>query len=87
MFIFGATKQIALKIAIKSNYVLQKIFSFSTLRILISDRLKNLKNYENDPKNYNFLGSKTPTNDFLSLSYCVPSNFTNLSTWRTTKDL
>ena len=36
-------------------------------------------------KNGIILGSKTPKNDLLTLNNGLPSSFTTLSTWRTTK--
>ena len=70
---FGVATLIALKMAIKSNYVLQKTF---TNFYKLTGPTKNPKRR----KNCNILGSKTSGNDLLTLNYGLTSSFTTLST-------
>ena len=73
---FGVAINIALKMAIESNYVLQKTFAnfykpqFQTGPTKIRKKTKKLQN----------LGSKTSENDLFTLNYGLPSSFTTLST-------
>ena len=73
---FGVAIQIALKMAIKCNYVLQKTFTNSYKPQFQTGPTKNPKRR----KNCNILGSKTSGNDLLTLNYGLPSSFTTLST-------
>ena len=43
------------------------------------------KNDRKMQKICNILGLKTPKNDLLTLIYGLPSSFTTLNTWKTTK--
>ena len=73
---FGVAIHIALKMAIKSNYVLQKTFT----NFYKPQFQTGPKNPKKRRKNYNILGSKTSENDLLTLNYGLPSSFTTLST-------
>ena len=72
---FRVAIDIALKVAVKSNYVLQRTFINLNKNHFRTGLTKN-------PKNDDFiiLGSKTPKNDLLTLNYGPPSSFTPLST-------
>ena len=74
---FGVAIHIALKIAIKSNYVLQKTFTNFNEPQFQTGPTKNPKKRR---KNCNILGSKSSENDLLTLNYGLPSSFTTLST-------
>ena len=67
---FGVAIQIALKMAIKSNYVLQKTFNNFYKPQFQTGPTKNQKKRR---KNCNILGSKTSENDLLTLNYGLPS--------------
>ena len=75
----GVAIHIALKMAIKSIYVLQKTFTNFYKPQFQTGPTKNPKKRR---KNCNILGSKTSENDFdlLTLNYGLPSSFTTLST-------
>ena len=78
----GVAIDIALKVAIKSNYVLQRTFiNFNKPQFQIG----LTKNDKKVIRNFIILGSKTPKNDILTLNYGLPSSFTTLSTWGNTK--
>ena len=79
---FGVAIHMALKMAIKSNYVLQKTFTNFYKPQFQTGPTKNPKNRRT---NGNILGSKTFENDLLTLNNGFLSNFTTLSTSRTTK--
>ena len=79
---FGVAIHIALKMGIKSNYVLQKTFTNFYKPQFQTGPKKNPKERQT---NCNILGSKTFENDLLTLNYGLPSSFTTLSTCRTTK--
>ena len=74
---FGVAIHIALKMAIKSNYVLQKIFTKFYKPQFQTGPTKNPKGRQT---NFNIWGSKTSENDLLTLNYGLPSSFTTLST-------
>ena len=74
---FGVAIHIALKMAIKSNYVLQKTFTNFYKPQFQTGPTKNPKNRQ---KNCTIFGSKTSENDLLTLNYGLPSRFTTLST-------
>ena len=73
---FGVALHIALKMAIKSNYVLQKTFTNFYKPQFQTGPTKNPKRR----KNCNILGSKTFENDLLTLNYGPSSSSTTLST-------
>ena len=78
---FGVAIDIALKVAVKSNYVLQRTFiNFNKLQLQTK-----LQKRRKSAKNFILLVSKTPKNDLLTLIYGLPSSITTLSTWGTTK--
>ena len=62
----------ALKMALKSNYFLQKTFTNFYKPQFQTAPTKNPKS--------NILGSKTSENDLLTLNYGLHSSFTTLST-------
>ena len=72
---FVVAIHIALKMAKKSNYVLQKTFTNFYKPQFQTGPTKNLKR-----RNCNLLGSKTSEKDFLTFNYGLPSSFTTLST-------
>ena len=73
---FGVAIQIALKMAIKSNYVLQKTLTNFYKPEFQTCQTKNPEKR----RNCNILGSKTSENDLLTVNYGLPSSFTTLST-------
>ena len=74
---FGVAIDIALKLAEKSNYVLQRTFiNFNKPQF----QTGLTKNQKMTKKCKTILGSKTPKNDLLTLNYGLPSSFTTLST-------
>ena len=73
----GVAIHIALKMAIKSNYVLQKTFTNFYRPQFQTGPTKNPKKRQ---KNCNILGSKTSENDLQTLNYGLASSFTTLST-------
>ena len=77
---FGVTIDIALKVAVKSNYVLQKTFINFNEPQFQTRLTKNPKNDKNSAKNFIMLGSKTPKIDLLTLNNGLPSSFNTLST-------
>ena len=79
---FAVAIHIALKMAIKSDYVLQKTFTNFYKPQFQTGPPKNSKKRR---KNCNILGSKTSEIDMSTLHYGLPSSFTTLSTWSTTK--
>ena len=70
---FGVAIDIALKVAVKSNCVLQRTFiNFNKPQFQTgSTKIQT---------GFIILGSKTPKNDLLTLNYGLPSSFTTLST-------
>ena len=82
---FGVAIDIALKVAVKSNYVLQRTFINLNKPQFQTGLTKNPKKWRNSAKNFIILGSKTPKNDLLTLNYGLPSSFNILSSWGTTK--
>ena len=74
---FGVAIHIALKMAIKSNYVLQKSFTNFCKPQFQTGPTKNPKKRR---KNCNILGSTTSEIDLLTLNYGLLSSFTTLST-------
>ena len=77
---FGVAIEIALKVAVKGNYVLQRTFINFNRPQFQTGITKNPKKCEKSAKNFIILGSKTPKNDLLTLNYGLPSSFTTLST-------
>ena len=71
--------------AVESNYVLQRTFINFIKHQFQTGLTKNPKKWRKSAKNFIILGSKTPKNDLLTLNYGLPSSFTTLSTWETTK--
>ena len=76
----GVAIDIALKVAVKSNYVLQRTFINFKKPQFQTGVTKNPKNDKKSAKIFLILGSKTPKNDLLTLKYGLPSSFTTLST-------
>ena len=78
---FGVAIDIALKVAVKSNYELQRTFInfFKTqFQTGLTKKIRKMTNIAK--KKFIILGSKTPKNDLLTLNYGLPSSFTTLST-------
>ena len=80
VFIFGVAIDIALKVAVKSNYVLLRTCINFYKPQFQTGLTKNPKNMTKNAKNFTILGSKTPKNNLLTLNYGLPSSFTTLST-------
>ena len=77
---FGVLKHIALKMALKSNCVLQKTFiNFRNLNFRM-DQQNIRKLTKKNTKNRNIFGSKASKDDPSTLNYVLPSSFTTLST-------
>ena len=68
---FGVAIDIALKVAVKSNYVLHRNFiNFSERQF---QTVLKIQKMTKSAKNVIILGSKTPKNDLLTLNYGLPS--------------
>ena len=81
---FCVPKDKALKMVIKSNYLLQKEFIKFYKPLFYTGPRSISKKRRKNAKSCNILGLKTPKNDLLNLKYGLPSYFTTLSSWRTT---
>ena len=79
---FGVPKDVALKMAIKSNYILQNNFNNFYKSQLKTGSAKIGKMTKISKKSLFFvnLGLKIPKNDLLTLNYGLLSSFTTLST-------
>ena len=77
---FAVAIDIALKVAVKNNYVFQRTFIIFNKPQFQTGLTKNPKKMTKSAKNFIILGSKTPKNDLLTLNYGLPSSFTTLST-------